>query len=201
MQAYTGLFLETYFKLVADTFHKYDIHHMLLGNRLQPGTINNEQLCRIAGRYLDVMSFNYYTEAVDKGLLDKIHTWTGRPILLSEFYWSAPAQSGLVGGREVGTERERGRAYRNYIEQAASLGYVIGSEWFLLADQAATGRWFSKYDGESANTGLFSVADRPWKQALEEMKKGNDEIYDVWLSGLKPYAFDDPRFRSPQAAK
>ena len=59
-------FLELYFQLVADAFHKYDQHHMLLGNRLQAGTINNQQLCRFMGRYVDVVSFNYYTYDLDK---------------------------------------------------------------------------------------------------------------------------------------
>jgi len=34
---------------------------MLSARRYQPQTINNEQLCRITGKYCEVMSFNYYT--------------------------------------------------------------------------------------------------------------------------------------------
>ena len=192
---FTGLFFETYFKLLADTFHKYDSHHMLIGNRLQPGTINNEQLCRIAGKYLDIMSYNYYTNAVDKDFLNRIYQWTGgRPMILSEFYWAAPKESGLVGGNEVNTQRERGLAYRNYVDQSASLPYIVGIEWFTLVDQASTGRWFSKFSGERANTGLFSVTDRPYKSMLEEMMKANYGVYEVWLEGKTPYAFDDPKF-------
>jgi hypothetical protein len=194
MHDYTGLFFETYFKLVADTFHKYDTNHMLIGNRFQPGTINNEQLCRIAGKYLDIMSFNYYTDGVDKDFLNRIYGWTGKPMFLSEFYWTAPKESGLLGGSDVSTQQGRGLAYRNYVEQAASLDYIVGIEWFTLIDQASTGRWFSKYNGERANSGLFSVADRPWKPALTEMAKTNDSIYDVWLGGKTPYSFDNPRF-------
>ncbi len=194
VQAFTGQFFETYFKLVSDTFHKYDPHHMLIGNRLQPGTINNEQLCRIAGKYLDVMSFNYYTDAVDKDFLNRIYSWTGRPMFLSEFYWSAGKESGLAGGREVKTQRDRGLAYRNYVEQTAALGYVVGIEWFTLIDQSATGRWFQGMSGERANTGLFSVVDRPWKDALDEMKKTNDGIYEVELGQRAPFVFDNPQF-------
>ncbi|MBV9468992.1 MAG: hypothetical protein JOZ57_07070, partial [Abitibacteriaceae bacterium] len=106
MQAFTGLFFESYFQLVSSTFHKYDTHHMLIGNRLQPGTINNEQLCRISGKYLDVISFNYYTYALDKDFLNRIHEWTGgRPMMLSEYYWTAPSESGLVGGLEVASQQ------------------------------------------------------------------------------------------------
>ena len=194
MHDFTGVFFEAYFKLVADAFHKYDPHHMLIGNRLQPGTINNEQLCRVAGRYLDIMSFNYYTDAVDRDFLKRIYGWTGRPMILSEFYWSAPRESGLVGGREVATERDRGLAYRNYLEQSAALGFVVGTEWFTLVDQASTGRWFSGFSGERGNTGVFAVSDRPYRPMVAEMAKAHDEIYDVWLGGKAPFAFDDPKF-------
>lgn len=75
-------------------------------------------------------------------LLKKICEWTGRPMTLSKFYWASPAESGLEGGCEVDSQKERGLTYRNYIEQSASLGLVVGIEWFTLIDQASTGRWF-----------------------------------------------------------
>ncbi len=94
----------------------------------------------------------------------------------------------------MATQQERGLAYRNYVEQAASLGYVVGIEWFTLVDQASTGRWFSGFDGERANSGLINVADQPWKTMIEEMMKTNYSIYEVELGEKPPFAFDDPRF-------
>ncbi len=194
VQEYVCIFLEEYFRLVSENFRKHDTHHLLLGSRLMPGTINDEQLCLIMGKYVDVMSFNYYTNAMDTGFLRRIHGWCGRPIMLSEFYWSAAKESGLTGGREVATQQERGLAYRNYVEQAAATGLVVGIEWFTLNDQAVTGRWFQGYDGERANTGVLSVADRPWKAALAEMMATNYEIYKVLLGQRPPFQWDDPRF-------
>jgi len=197
---FTGLFFDTYFKLVTDTFHKYDTHHLLLGNRLQPGTINNEQLCEISGKYMDVISFNYYTDGLDTEFLSRIHGWTGdKPMLFSEFYWASGSDSGLAGGRPVSSQTERGLAYRNYVEQAAKLGYVIGIQWFTLVDEPASGRFFEGYNGERANTGLISVADRPWKPMLDEMMKTNYHIYDVFLGDQKPYVFNNPRFTASGA--
>ncbi len=191
VKAFTGVFLEAIFELVTTNFRKNDRNHLLLGNRLQPVTINDEQLCRLSGKYLDVMSYNYYTYGVDKEFLKKVHEWTGgKPMILSEFYWSSPRDSGLTGGREVLSQQERGLIYRNYVEQAASLGFVVGIEWFTLIDQATTGRWFSKYNGESANTGLFSVTDRPWKPMVEEMAKTNHGIYEVLQGERPPFAWE-----------
>jgi hypothetical protein len=149
------------------------------------------------------MSFNYYTYFLDKDFLARIRTWTGdKPMILSEFYFSSPSDSLLPGGgKDVASQRERGLAYRNYVEQAAATGYVVGIEWFLLADQSITGRWFSKYNGENGNTGLISVADRPWRDMLAEMMKTNYAIYDVEFGGKAPFVFDDPRFSGSQVGK
>ena len=193
---FTRRFLELYFQLVTDAFHKHDRHHMLLGNRFQAGTINNEQLCRICGRYLDVVSFNYYTYHLDKDFLNRIYGWTGgKPMLLSEFHYNSPKDSGLIGGvKQVASQQERGLGYRNYVEQAAATGFVVGTEWFTLVDQSVSGRWFSHYNGESANTGLIAVSDRPWKAMVAEMAKTNYGIYEVLFGRRTPYVFDNPKF-------
>jgi len=192
---FVQLFLEEYFSFVTNAARRHDPNHLILGSRLQPITIQDESLCRIMGKHVDLVSFNYYTNRLDKQLLRRIHDWTGgKPMVLSEFYWSSPSDSGLIGGGEVRSQTERGLAYRNYVEQAASLGFVVGIEWFTLVDQAATGRWFSKYTGECANTGLLAVTDRPWKPMLVEMMKTNYDI-DAVLFGRRPaFAWDDPRF-------
>jgi hypothetical protein len=196
VKAFVGEFMETYFAQIEKLFRQHDKNHLLIGSRLQPVTINDEQLCRIMGKHVDVVSYNYYTFGVDTAALKRVHAWTGnKPMLLSEFFWSSPKDSGLIGGREVSTQQERGLAYRNYVEQSAALGFVIGIEWFTLIDQATTGRWFSKYNGESYNTGLVSVADRPWKAMLAEMMKTNHSIYDLLLGKRPPFAWADPRFR------
>lgn len=203
MQAFTGVFLDAYFRLVTETFHKYDKNHLLIGNRFQPGTINNETVCRLSGQYMDVVSFNYYTYSFDPQLLGRIRGWIGdRPMFFSEFYFSSPPDSGLIGGgQDLSSQRERGLAYRHYVEHAAALGYVVGIEWFTLVDQATTGRFFEKYNEEAANTGLISVADRPWKPMLEEMLKSNYDIYQVFFGERPAFEFNHPRFAAKTAER
>ena len=196
MQRFTGIFLDAYFRLVTETFRRYDKNHLLIGNRFQPRTIDNETVCRLSGKYMDIVSFNYYTYGFDRDLLARVHGWMGdRPMIFSEFYFSSTGDSGLTGGgKDVSSQLERGLAYRHYVEQAAALGYVVGIEWFTLVDQATTGRWFEKYNGEAANTGLIAVTDRPWKGMLAEMMKTNYGIYEVCCGARPPFVFADPRF-------
>ena len=188
---FATVFLDEYMRLVTESFRRHDAHHMLIGSRLQPATISHEWISRVMGKYVDVMSFNYYTYALDKELLRRIYGWTnGRPMMLSEFFWSSPKDTGLDGGREVNSQQERGLAYRSYVEQSAALGFVVGIEWFTLVDQSVTGRWFSGFDGERANSGIISVTDRPWKPMLDEAMKTNYDIYKVWLGEKKPFVWE-----------
>ena len=200
--AFSAELLERYYALVEETFRRYDRNHMLIGSRWQPGTANNEALCRAAGRHLDVISINYYASAIDRAFVQRIHDWTGgKPQFWSEFYYTATREANTgPSSHDLATQRERGLAYRNYVEGAADLGYVVGIEWFTLIDQAATGRFFEGLNGERANTGIFNVADRPYRDLLDGMLAAHLDLYPVWFGLREPYRFDDPRFNASAAA-
>ena len=201
MHAFLKLYLETYYALVRDTFKKYDSNHLLIGSRWTPGTSGHEDVVRIGGKYVDVVSINYYTHGIDKAFLTRAHEWSGgRPIILSEWHYGS-TENGLGGGAiEVKTLADRGHAYRNYVEQSASLPFVVGSEWFIYADQSITGRWFSGFHGEGGNTGLVDVTDRPYADLVAAAKLTNDRLYDVMLGKEAPYAFQDPKFTGQKSA-
>jgi hypothetical protein len=191
--AFYAAFLDQRYRLVSEHFHKVDHHHLLIGDRWMTDTANSEVLARTAGKYYDVISVNYYTYGFDKDFLKRIHDWSGgRPLLLSEFYYGCRDQ-GLVGGK-MASQKERGLAYRNYVEAAASTGFVVGIQWFSHLDQSATGRYFQGFNGEADNIGLVNVADRPYKDFLAEAMKTNYSIYPLLLGERPAYVFDDPRF-------
>src|SRR5690606_41606922 len=90
MEAYTAVFLDAYHKAITETCRKYDPNHLLLGNRWQPGTANSEALCRSAGKYMDVISINYYTLGVDRAFVDRLQRWTGgKPQMRSVSYYTS----------------------------------------------------------------------------------------------------------------
>ncbi|MDF3056957.1 MAG: hypothetical protein K0R17_1172 [Rariglobus sp.] len=194
MRAFYQLYLETYYSLIHRTFKKHDPNHLLIGSRWTPHTANNEDAVRIGGRYLDVVSVNYYTYGIEKDFLEKIYNWSGRrPMLLSEWYYSSTEQ-GLGGGKEVKNQAERGLGYRNYVEQSAATGYVVGSQWFIYTDQSITGRFFEGFNGEGNNTGFVDVTDRPYLPLVDAARTTHARIYDVILGKEMPFSFDDPRF-------
>lgn len=194
MQAYTELFLETYFRLITETFRKYDKNHLMIGNRMTPATVNNETVCRIAGKYMDVISVNYYAWGIDRTFLERVYKGTGgKPLLFSEFFYSSGPESNVDSyNLDMPTQKARGEAYRNYVEQAASLGFVVGVQWYNLIDRSVCGLWWGS--SERVNNGLFNVCDRPYDAMLREMAKAHDVLYDVLLNGKKPFQIDDSRF-------
>jgi hypothetical protein len=195
MKDFQDLFTDAYYGLVAKVFHKHDPNHLLIGSRWQPGTANSKVLLKNAGKYMDVISVNYYTYGIEKDFLQKIHDLTGKPLLMSEWHYGSGSDSAAGGAaKSVKSQTERGMAYRNYVETVATVPYVIGSEWFSYLDQPATGRFFEGYNGESGNIGLINVADRPYKLALAEMMKTNYAIYPIVLGQQPPFHYDDPKF-------
>ncbi|MGB8355077.1 MAG: sugar-binding protein [Chthoniobacteraceae bacterium] len=200
MRKFQQAYLEAYYSMIERVFRKYDKHHLLLGSRWTPGTATNEDVVRIGGKYLDVISINYYTYAIESGFLKQAHDWSGgRPILLSEWYFSC-TDEGLGGGKEVKDQKERGAAYRNYVEQSAALPFVVGSEWFIYTDQSITGRFFEGFNGEGANTGLVDVTDRSYEPLVSACTQSHARIYDVMMGRQSPFVFADPRFNGTGAA-
>ncbi|MDF3059494.1 MAG: hypothetical protein K0R17_3709 [Rariglobus sp.] len=194
VRAYFELFLETYYEMVSSALRRADPNHLLIGSRLTPGTSSNQTVVRISGKYTDVVSINYYTFGIEKEFLERVHTWSGgRPLLLSEWYY-ATTEQGLNAPNEVASDRERGMAYRNYIEQSAALPFVVGSQWFIYTDQSITGRFFEGFTGEGYNTGLVNVVDRPYPELVRQAAETHARIFDVMLGTVPPFKHEDPRF-------
>ncbi len=201
MRKFYRLYLEAYYSLVEKTFRKFDPNHLLIGSRWTPHTANNEDVVRIASKHLDVISINYYTYAIEESFLKKVNEWSGgKPLILSEWYFSS-SDRGLGSPKEVADQKERGAAYRNYVEQSAALPFVVGVEWFIYTDQAISGRFFQGFNGEGNNTGLVDVTDRPYEELVAACRETNARIYDVMLGKEKPYAFENPRFNSKAGAQ
>ena len=188
MQNFARHFFDAYFSLVARTFRKYDPNHLLLGARFQPSDVAVTAAAEACAKYCDLFSINYYARAIEPEFLEKLHRLVRRPILLSEWSYGT-AEQGLSGGViDTRNQMERGRAYRSYLETAAALPFVVGSQWFSHLDQALTGRYFEHYNGESMNIGLLNVADRPYKEFLAEVMKSHRRIYALKLGRTAPFS-------------
>lgn len=194
MNSFTEIFLDKFYSVVSAEFRKFDNNHLLIGDRYFTAAMNDEDLrniiCKVAGKYLDVLSYNYYTYDVDLVRLESMNKISGKPIMITEFHYGEPTQGQTSAIQMVDNEQEKGYAYRNFVEKIAATGFIVGAHWFEYLDESVTGRWFQGYNGESFAVGLVNVADRPYKEFLNSIMKCNYSIYDLMLGNKQPYTYD-----------
>jgi hypothetical protein len=170
---------EKYLDMAIAAMKKYDPNHINLGIRF--GGETSDALLR-TGRKFDVCSINIY-EYEPMAQLDRTYRIAGRPILIGEFHIGVPANglgAGLVQARD---QIERGKAYRYYVEQAASVGCFLGAHWFAWGDEPVLGRM----DGENYNIGFIDCNDRPYKELVEAAKATNKRLLDVHSGKIVPF--------------
>jgi hypothetical protein len=108
---------------------------------------------------------------------------TGKPILIGEFHFGTPGRGLAASLVQVRDQKERGVAYRFYVEQAFAMPELIGTHWFQWMDQMSTGR----FDGENYNLGIVDVTDRPYPDMVEALKETHSRLYQLHTGELEPF--------------
>ena len=196
MEAFFAQYLDDFYGTVSKLFRKYDPNHLLLGDRWITTTFHNEKvrqtLAEASGKYMDVISINYYTYSIETALLNEVYELSGgKPLLMSEFGYGTSEQ-GLAPlmKNAAFNQFQRGMRYRNYVEGVAALPYVVGADLFNYVDQAGLGRYWQGVWGEHYNSGLVNVADRPYKDYLQAIMDTNYDIYKVMLGQRPKFYYD-----------
>jgi hypothetical protein len=111
------------------------------------------------------------------------------PVMIGEFHFGAldvgMEATGIIG---VASQADRGKAYRCYIEHAASFPECVGIQYFQLNDQPGLGR----ADGENYQIGFVDVCQKPYEQLIKEASAANFGIYEV-ADGIKEPQKVDPK--------
>lgn len=166
VKQFVYLFARRYYQLIHDAIRRYDTNHLLLGDRYAQSC--PLEVARAAGEYVDVISTNYGADWPDGGIshfyLEGLHRMTGKPVLISEFYFCAREnRSGNKNSSDgfpvVSTQMERAASVRNNVTALAGTPYVLGAHWFQYYDEPAFGR----ADGENYNMGLVDIDNRPYE--------------------------------------
>lgn len=182
---------DRYYRLACESIRRYDPHHLILGDRYAGWY--SEPVARAAAKYLDVVSINYAADwndgQVARFYLDSLHRLTGKPILISEFYFCA--MENRSGNKNSGarfptvrTQRERVSSFRANLTAMASLPYIVGAHWFQYYDEPTRGR---PHDGEDYNMGLVDIHDKPYEELTGA------------AASLDAAAIHDQALASPQA--
>ncbi|HEY9299688.1 MAG TPA: hypothetical protein VIQ31_25660, partial [Phormidium sp.] len=163
---------ERYLEVITNAIRKYDPNHLILGIRFA-GNAPDEMIK--ASQFFDVFSMNVYDYALNRNNVEKWYRLSKKPILIGEFHFGTPGRGMSAGLKQVRDQKQRGVAYRYYVENAAAMPEVIGTHWFQWVDQPSTGR----FDGENYNIGLVDVTDRPYPELIAAMKETHRKLYAI----------------------
>ena len=181
LEAFSGIMVEKYFGVLSESCKRVDPNHLNLGIRyagVPPKWAVNGM------KSFDVFSMNNYREKVPFGETKEIHDLLQMPVMIGEWHFGA-LDVGLPssGIGHVHTQKDRGKAYRVYFEDAAANPYCVGVHWFTLYDQSALGR----FDGENYNIGFLDICNRQHTPICLAAKKSHERMYEIASGNLKPY--------------
>jgi hypothetical protein len=172
--AWAGMVAERYFSVTTKALREADPNHLILGVRFSGET--PWEVVEACGRYCDVVSVNSYQKSgdVDKLLLDNFYAKAQKPILITEYSFSAMEnQSGDPNSHgadvAVPTQKDRVEHFNRYAREALALPYVVGLHWFEWADESPEGR----FDGENCDYGLVDIHDHEYTLLTKAQAKLN----------------------------
>ena len=175
---------DRYFSIVSAAIKENDPNHMYLGSRFHGSERNRQLFMETVGKYLDVVSVNYYNRwTPEEDHMENYTIWTGRPFIITEYYTKGedsgmPNHSGA--GWIVRSQKDRGLFYQNFNLALIESGNCVGWHYFRYQDNdpTATGVDPSNIDG---NKGIVDNYYRVWKDFVQKMKEINLQVYDLIL--------------------
>ncbi len=170
---------DTYFSIVSRAIKKHDPNHMYLGARFHSNVMDQPLLMKNAGKYLDVVSINYYGHW--EPLQERMDKWagsSGKPFLVTEFYTKG-ADTGMANtsgaGWTVKTQSDRGLFYEQFVIGLLENRNCVGWHWFKYADNDPAN------PGDESNTdsnkGIIDINYQPYQPLLNAMQTVNNRVY------------------------
>lgn len=192
-KAFIAYCFEEYIRKVTTCLRKYDKNHMVLGCRFNQWKqeLSNEYIMEVAGRYMDVISFNCYGKwAPDPLVLRQWEEWSGKPCLISEFYTKGDDASSLFNnsaypltnssgaGWIVETQNDRGLFYENFVIEALKSKVCVGWHWFRYQDNDPTST-SSDSSNTDANKGIVTWDYYKYEDLVSHMAAANAQTYNL----------------------
>ncbi|MCM2373626.1 hypothetical protein [Aporhodopirellula aestuarii] len=173
---------ETYFRITTKAIRAALPHHLCLGSRFHGPAVNNAAAWRAAGRWCDAISINYYNVwTPNKEHLDNWLKWSGKPILITEFY-AKGADSGMGNtsgaGWLVKTQADRGAFYQNFTLALMESKTCVGWHWFKYMDNDPSNPNTDPSNRDS-NKGMFNARYEPYTPLLDAMRELNTRVYPL----------------------
>lgn len=141
---FAGYVADRYYSIVSKAIKRYAPNHLFIGSRVHGGAKMVPQIVEAAGKYCDVLSFNYYGVWTPKSDLMKM--WiekSNRPFIITEFYTKA-MDAGLANttgaGYTVRTQTDKGYAYQDFCLALLESKGCVGWHYFKYQDNDPTAK-------------------------------------------------------------
>ena len=173
---------DRYFSIVSKAIKKYDPNHMYIGSRFYSNEKNHEEFMKTAGKYLDIISNNYYNHWTPNAeQMENWEKWSGKPFIVTEYYVKGE-DSGMGNtsgaGWIVRTQEDRGLFYQNYNLALLESKNCVGWHYFKYQDNDPTAKGVDPSNVD-ANKGIVSNEYEIWKPMMEKMKEINTNVYSL----------------------
>ncbi|HWS00845.1 MAG TPA: hypothetical protein VN249_09540 [Prolixibacteraceae bacterium] len=173
---------EKYFSIVSKALKQADPNHMYIGARFYSDEKNHELFMKTAGKYLDIISNNYYNYwTPDSVQMANWSRWTNKPFMVTEYYTKGedsgmPNQSGA--GWIVKTQRDRGLFYQNYNLALLESKNCVGWHYFKYQDNDPTAKGADQSNTD-ANKGVVNNYYEVWTPMIDLMRQINTQVYSL----------------------
>lgn len=181
-EEFMALVADKYFSIVSNAIKKYDPNHMYIGARFYSSEKNQPAFMKTAGKYLDIISNNYYNQwTPDSTQMANWAKWTNRPFIVTEYYTKGEdSNMGNTSGAGwiVRTQEDRGLFYQNYNLALMESKNCVGWHYFKYQDNDPTAKGVDPSNID-ANKGIVSNEYEVWEPMMEKMKELNTQIYNI----------------------
>lgn len=173
---------DKYFSIISKAIKKYDPNHMYIGSRFYSSEKNHAEFMKTAGKYLDIISNNYYNHwTPNTEDMNNWATWTGKPFIVTEYYVKGE-DSGMGNksgaGWIVRTQKDRGLFYQNYNLALLESKNCVGWHYFKYQDNDPTAKGVDPSNVD-ANKGIVNNDYEVWTPMMDKMNELNTQVYDV----------------------
>jgi hypothetical protein len=190
LEAFSTELLDRLFRAIGTACRKVDPHHLNLGVRWW--TFPPNWALKAMGHF-DVVSFNFYLPKPDmvgygrerEPGVEALALGLHRPFMVGEWHFGA-LDVGLrsAGLRRVANQIERGKAFRYYQEQAASLPWCVGTHWYNMYDRNPL---YSTQSSGNYNIGFLDITHSPHEAICDAARKTHERLYAVAAGTTPPY--------------
>ncbi|GAA3951775.1 hypothetical protein [Hymenobacter algoricola] len=182
-QEFLAFAADRYFSIVAQALKKYDPNHMYLGCRFHGAQRYYPELLRVAGKYLDAVSINYYNNwTPEKKWVAEWEVLAGKPFVVTEWYVKGEDAPGLANtagaGWVVKTQADRGLFYQNFTLGLLESKNCVGWHWFKYQDNDPT-KTGAEPSNTNANKGIVDNYLEPYAPLLDRMRELNQQMYPL----------------------